>query len=169
MEIWDLYDENRHIIGEHIRGIELPENGYHLVVHIWIKNSKGQYLIAQRAASRPSNPLMWECQGGSVLKGETSLQGALREVKEEVGIDLDENKGHVVFSHTRHYVEGKKFNDIMDVWLFEYNGITDLDQATTDEVAQIKWLYPDEIKKLFEEHQFVSTLEYFFTKITLFS
>lgn len=34
-EIWDLYDENRHIIGTHIRGNELPPEGYHLVVHVW--------------------------------------------------------------------------------------------------------------------------------------
>ena len=73
MEIWDLYDRERNIIGEHIRGEELPENGFHLVVHIWIKNSKGQYLISQRSESRKSNPLMWECCGGSVLKGENSL------------------------------------------------------------------------------------------------
>lgn len=165
MEVWDLYDENRNVIGEHIRGEELPENGYHLVVHIWIKNSKGQYLISQRAASRPSNPLKWECQGGSVLKGETSFQGAMREVKEEVGIDLDPSKGNVVFSHTRHYVNGKKFNDMMDVWLFEYDGKASLQNATTKEVAQVQWLYPEEIRKLCDDHQLVWTLEYFFEKV----
>lgn len=30
--------------------------------------------------------LVWECVDGSVIKGEDSLQGALREVKEEVGV-----------------------------------------------------------------------------------
>ena len=162
MEIWDLYDENRNVIGEHIRGDELPENGYHLVVHIWIKNSKGQYLISQRAASRPSNPLKFECQGGSVLKGETSLQGALREVKEEVGVDLNPSKGHVVFSHTRHYVDGKKFNDMMDVWLFEYDGEVSLKNATTDEVNDVKWLNKNEIMELYNNKKLVPTLEYFF-------
>ena len=36
MEIWDLYNKELEIIGEHVRGTEMPENGYHLVVHIWI-------------------------------------------------------------------------------------------------------------------------------------
>lgn len=36
MEIWDLYNDNREIIGEHIRGEELPDNAYHLVVHVWM-------------------------------------------------------------------------------------------------------------------------------------
>ena len=31
---------------------------------------------------------MWECVGGSVVKGEDSLLGAIREAKEEVGVDL---------------------------------------------------------------------------------
>ena len=31
---------------DHIRGEQLPIDGYHLVVHVWIRNSKGQYLIS---------------------------------------------------------------------------------------------------------------------------
>lgn len=83
MELWDLYDKNRNPIGrEHIRGNEIPDGCYHIVVHVWIRNSKGQYLISQRSANRPAFPLMWETVGGSVLKSETSLQGAIREVQE---------------------------------------------------------------------------------------
>ncbi len=71
--------------GKIIRGEEVPHGYYHLVVHIWIRNSKGEYLISQRSADRPTCPLMWECVGGSVIKGEDSLTGALRETREEVG------------------------------------------------------------------------------------
>ena len=47
MEIWDLYNELREVTGkEHIRGEEIPEGYYHLVVHVWIKNKKGEYLIS---------------------------------------------------------------------------------------------------------------------------
>ncbi len=162
MEIWDLYDTKRKIIGSHIRGTELPDEGYHLVVHVWIKNSKGQYLIDQRSATRLQNPLMWECVGGSVLQGETSLQGALREVKEEVGINLSPHMGKIIFTKIRNKVNGKKFNDILDVWLFEYDGNVNLKQATTDEVSQTQWLYPHEISELDKNHRFVPTLRYFF-------
>ena len=59
-EIWDLYNENRELLGkDHVRGEQLPIDGYHLVVHVWIRNSKGQYLISQRSANRPTYPLMW--------------------------------------------------------------------------------------------------------------
>ena len=79
MELWDLYTHDRQPTGEtHIRGEKLPPARYHLVVHVWIRNSKGEWLISQRAASRPTFPLKWECVGGSVTAGEDSLTGALR-------------------------------------------------------------------------------------------
>lgn len=161
MEIWDLYDENGKLTGkDHIKGEKVPEGYYHLVVHVWIKNSKGEYLIAQRAADRPSFPLWWECVGGSVTKGENGLQGAVREVKEEVGIDLTPADGKLVFSRVRNH-----FNDIIEVYLFDYDGDIDLKNATTAEVAQTAWLNRNEIKALFEQNKFVDTLEYFFTEI----
>ena len=165
MEIWDLYNENRDIIGEHIRGEELPDNAYHLVVHVWIKNSNGKFLISQRSAKRKQFPLMWETVGGSVLKGESSIQGAVREVKEEVGIDLRETDGTLAFSIIRKIINGKKFNDILDVWVFNYDGEVMLNNATTDEVAQVKWLDRSEILKLYNDEELVSTLYYFFNKI----
>lgn len=106
-------------------------------VHVWIRNSKGEYLISQRSANRPTYPLMWECVGGSALKGEDSLLGAIREAKEEAGVDLVPENGQVLFSKTRKIINGKIYNDIIDVWLFEYDGEVDLSNATTDEVAQL--------------------------------
>lgn len=102
MELWDLYNEHRELTGrDHIRGEEVPQGFYHLVVDIWIWNCKGEYLISQRSADRPAYPLMWECVGGSVTKGEDSLTGALRETKEEVGLTLSPDDGKLV--HTLGY------------------------------------------------------------------
>ena len=160
MEIWDLYDRNRTIIGEHIRGEALPADSYHLVVHIWIKNSQGKYLMSQRAKNRPTFPLMWECVGGSVLKGESSLQGALRETHEEVGVTLPAQTGKLLFSTIR-----KQFNDMVDVWLFPYDGNVSLKNATTDEVEQTVWLDRNDIMRLKQENKLVNTLDYFFDKV----
>ena len=165
-EIWDLYNEKRELLGkDHVRGEQLPIDGYHLVVHVWIRNSKGEYLISQRSSNRQMYPLMWECVGGSVVKGEDSLLGAIREAKEEVGVDLEPNKGHVLFTKVRKIIEGKIYNDIMDVWLFDYDGEVDLGNATTDEVAQVAWMDREQIKELFEQKMFVGTLEYFFMEV----
>lgn len=151
MELWDLYDQFRIPQGKtHVRGEKLPPDGYHLVVHVWIHNQEGKFLISQRSASRPHDPLKWECVGGSVLAGEDSLAGAIRETKEEVGITLDPNAGDIIYTNTRGIVNGEPYNDHLDVWLFEYNGEVDLAHATTDEVAQVRWMTVPEIKALYE-------------------
>lgn len=168
MELWDLYNENRELTGrDHIRGEEMPQGFYHLVVHIWIRNSRGEYLISQRRADRPTFPLMWECVGGSVTKGEDSLTGAIRETSEEVGLNLSPKDGRLVYSVVGRVVNGVNFNDILDVWLFEYDGPVLLEQATTDEVAQAAWMTKEQIKALFDTGKLVHTLDYFFTTVGL--
>ena len=166
MELWDLYDENRQLTGRtHIRGESIPEGCFHLVVHVWIRNSRGQYLISQRSASRPTFPLMWETVGGSVLSGEDSLSGAIREAKEEVGIDLDPQCGIRLISRIRNDIPNAKPNHFLDIWLFQYDGEVPLSKAATDEVAQTKWLYPDEIQSLLDSGVLVHTLAYFLEEI----
>lgn len=158
MELWDLYTRHRQFTGEtHVRGEKLPPDRYHLVVHVWIKNSRGEWLISQRAASRPTFPLKWESVGGSVTAGEDSLEGALREAKEEVGVELDPANGWLVSSTIREH-----FQDIKDDWLFVYDGPVDLANATTDEVATTRWMTVPEIRALYDAGELVHTLGYFF-------
>ena len=57
------------------------------------------------------------------------------------------------------------FNDIVDVWLFDYDGEVNLCDATTDEVAQVVWMNREQISDLHEQKMFVGTLEYFFTEV----
>ena len=163
MEIWDLYNERRELTGlDHIRGEEIPQGYYHLVVHVWIRNSEGEYLISQRSADRPMYPLKWECVGGSVIKGEDSLSGALRETEEEVGVTLSRDEGKLVRSTVGRVINGVKYTDIVDVWLFEYDGPVSLEKATTKEVVQITWLDKGQIRELFDKGDLVDTLGYFF-------
>ena len=166
MEIWDLYNEKRELVGrDHVRGETIPQGCYHLVVHVWIRNSKEEYLISQRSADRPIFPLMWECVGGSVIKGEDSLAGALRETREEVGICLSPANGKLIKSELRDFVDGVRFGDILDVWEFRYDGPVSLDQATTQEVAQVVWMRPDQIKQLYQDGKLAGTLGYFFDQV----
>lgn len=156
LEVWDLYDENRNKLNQdHIRGEKLPSNKYHLVVHVWIKNLNNQYLISKRSKMRPKFALLWECVGGSVLKDEDTYSAAIREVKEEVGIDLTNIKGKFIISFIR-----EEYQDILDVYEFIYNGESSLELATTDEVEETKWMTKEEIKKLYYEGKLVPTLKY---------
>ena len=167
MEIWDLYNQRRELVGrDHIRGEVIPEGCYHLVVHAWICNSKGEYLISQRSADRRTFPLMWECVGGSVIKGEDSMRGVLREIREEIGLRLSPECGRLVKSVVREAIDGARHADILDVWEFKYDGPVSLAQATTREVARVCWMTSERIKKLYDEGKLVHTLKYFFDMIS---
>ncbi len=162
MELWDLYTFDRKPTGRtHIRGEKIPEGFGHLVVHVWIQNKEGKFLMSQRSASRNAFPLLWETVGGSVLAGENSLEGALREVKEEIGIELIPEAGTLLFSQCPRIIRGLPSDNILDVWHFSYDGPLALENATTDEVAQCKWLAPEEIRQLSDSGQLVPTLSYF--------
>ena len=101
-EMWDLYDRNRKMLDKKvIRGEKLSDDDYHLVTNAWIRNSEGKYLISQRVEWK-AHPLMWECTGGSVLMGEDTYHGAIREAKEELGIDISNAPYAFVGSTTRY-------------------------------------------------------------------
>lgn len=86
MELWDLYDSERHATGRlHQRGRSLPSGAYHLVADVWTITSRGEILITQRHPHK-RHGLLWECTGGAVLAGENTLAGAVRELAEEIGV-----------------------------------------------------------------------------------
>ena len=91
MELVDLYDENRVPLGRVAeRHAKKAPGEYRMVVHVCVFNSLGQLLIQRRSPEKTVWPELWDVSiGGGVDAGETSRQGAEREVLEELGYDLD--------------------------------------------------------------------------------
>ena len=141
MEIWDLYDITKNRTGETIyRGFNLPPGRYHLVVHFWIRNNMGEYLIQKRSDKVDMNKGMWSFTGGSAISGERSEQAVIREVREEIGYSLipeDINNIHSYFRKD-HWV---------DVFLLEKDIL--LQEFTTGvEVDLVKYVSRQEIEKM---------------------
>lgn len=109
-EIWDAYDRqfNRIENTKLIRGESIPDGIYHLVGEIIVRHKDGTFLLMQRDFNKHLGG-MWELTaGGSALEGETPLECAIRELKEETGIaafDLKEIRRIVHEEHHSIYVE----------------------------------------------------------------
>ena len=48
----------------------------------------GRALLVHRAAERVRRPNVWDAPGGHIDAGETAAQGLVREIKEELGVDI---------------------------------------------------------------------------------
>ncbi|WP_174614824.1 NUDIX hydrolase [Virgibacillus ihumii] len=154
MELWDMYDKDRRKTGRtHERGVPLAIGDFHLVVSVWIVNDDGDFLISKRHPDK-TNPYLWEFPGGSVLTGEDSYQGALREVHEEISIDLSGYEGKVLRSVRR------KVN-FHDTWLFHASFPIEDVTLQADEVIDARWATPNEIKRLIKGGDFAPSLRYF--------
>lgn len=147
-ELWDVYDAQRNLTGRfHTRGKYLAEGDYHLVVHIWMQNQEGKFLITKRSPNK-GYPNTWETTGGSALAGDDSLTAALREVREETGLSLDPGKGERVITY-----RGTDY--FADVWLFRQD--FDLQDVVLleGETCDVMYASADEIRELDRKELFV--------------
>ena len=64
---------------------------FHVVVNVLSVDRQGNILITKRHPKKPFGG-KWEVTGGSVLAGETSLHGAVRELEEETGLHAAESE-----------------------------------------------------------------------------
>lgn len=156
-EYWDLYDENRKPVNRVIkRGATIPEGLYHIVVTVWLRDKQGRFLMSKRSEKKRWCPGMWEATGGAVDSGETSIQGDVREVREELGITLYPKNGKLVRS-----VRSDAMQDFYDVWLFDFDGdIKDI-VLQEEEVSEARFMTIEEIDKLWEDGKLHVLLYYY--------
>lgn len=147
-ELWDVYDENRCKTGKlHRRGDPLKKGEYHLVVHVWIRRSDGRFLLTKRSPDK-GFPNLWESTGGSALAGDDSLQAALREVREEMGLTLDPAFGERILS-------AREADYFRDVWLFRQDFALEDVVLQPGETVDKMLASTGEIRSLVEQKQFV--------------
>ncbi|GEM_PF-96186 len=156
-ELWDLYDKDRNLTGETIkRGSMIPDGLYHLVITVWLRDSKGRFLMSLRSDKKRWCPGMWEATGGAVDHGESSLEGAVREVREELGIELNPKEGKLIRS-----TRSEEMRDFYDVWLFDIDETFENITLQKSEVAEARFMTTDEIDNLWNEGKLHVLLHYY--------
>ena len=99
---------------------------------------------------------MWECSGGSILKGESSLEGILRELREELGIKFTEKEA----IYLKEIKNEKVPQDFKDLWLFKRD-IKDEEITLPDgEAVAYKWVTIDEFIEMFENGEIIQTVDF---------
>ncbi len=151
-EIFDVYTREGKYLGTKPKSFCHSENPgvYHKPVWIWIVNSNNEILIQKRAATKKKSPNLWDMSSaGHVVAGETPIEGAIRETKEELGIDTKESD----YEYIGEYIKDKAF-EIAQIYLTLLDIKTNSFKLQKEEVAEVKWLSLDEFKKVFYSNEF---------------
>ncbi|WP_055436817.1 NUDIX hydrolase [Lacinutrix algicola] len=122
-ELIDIVTKDGKPTGESALKSEIHSKGhYHNTAHIWFYTREGEVLLAQRAASKVIFPLLWDVSvAGHIDAGETIEIGALREIEEEIGLQIEtsdlEKIG--VFECFQTYPNGIKDNEFHHTYIAE--------------------------------------------------
>jgi len=87
-EMFDVVDERDTVIRAEPRDTVHVNNLLHRAVHMILFNSQNQILLQKRSIWKDRNPGLWDSSAaGHVDSGETYQDAALRELREELGIN----------------------------------------------------------------------------------
>ncbi|MCL2458300.1 MAG: NUDIX hydrolase YfcD [Desulfobulbus sp.] len=86
-ELVEIVDRDNNSIGAVTRRIMRQQNLIHRASYILVFNRKGQLFIQKRTPTKDIYPGYWDlAAGGVVLAGESYLESAQRELREELGL-----------------------------------------------------------------------------------
>ena len=158
MELWDAYDGNfRRIEGVSlVRGEDIPAGVYHLVCDVLVRHTDGSYLLMRRDPRKHYGGLWEATAGGSALRGETPLDCARRELREETGIRAEELRelGRVRSANT-HYVE----------FLCETDWPKDRVTLQEGETVAYRWVSREELIAMRKEELVTKRMQGFLTEL----
>lgn len=155
-EMLDILNSDGTLGGYATSRKEAHEKGlWHRSAHIWFVNSKGEILLQKRSENMKSHPGKYDISAaGHLTAGDSFVDGALREVEEELGIKLTKEDlvkiGEVSNESTQHngtYIN-KEYNDIYlvhkDIPISDFI-------VQEEEVDLIKYVPVEEFKRWTEE------------------
>lgn len=154
MELVVCYNSKRQKIGDQIEKEAARAKGYWVhVVHVWFVDPfEKKVLLQKRSSSKKRFPNRLDAPvGGHVISGESSVEGAMRETKEELEIELREKDLCDMISHKEGVVEGISLNQHMDIY-FVKRDFTLLNlTVSNEEVDEVVSISLDALKKILSE------------------
>jgi isopentenyldiphosphate isomerase len=146
------------------------DGDWHKSSHVWIIN-RGKILLQRRGSNKDFFPNCFDVScTGHVASSETYEQTAIRELKEELGLDVKESELKVL--GIRNQISVMKSRDlisreVMKIFLLYLKPEHGKPRPEKDEISELHFFDPDELRLLLKEkpEMFVADREYFFDTI----
>ena len=151
MEYIDIVDENNNPIGKVKEKQQAHEDGnFHRTAHVWIINDKNELLLQKRSASKKTHPNCWDISGaGHIKAGESVVDGAIRELKEELGVEVEEKD--LQYIATIKSTKNPKNMEFQYVYLLNCNKEIEEYIFEDNEVSEVKYIFYKDLEKMVEE------------------
>lgn len=89
-DIFDIVNERDEVIGRARRSEVHARGLLHRAIHVLVFNSRGEIFLQKRSLKKDRQPGVWDSScSGHVDAGENYDQTAVRELREEIGLQLD--------------------------------------------------------------------------------
>lgn len=141
----DVLDENGNPTGRITTNEEAHAQGlWHRVAHVWMYNRKGEVVLQKRSPHKETSPSLWDISAaGHIRAGESPIEGALRELKEELGIAVSPGllkKIMVRKTDSRHARTHLHTREFAHVYILLYNAAIEVSKLQSEEVECIKYV-----------------------------
>jgi len=147
-EMLDVYDINGNKTGEVVERYKHQKEGaYYLCIHAYIVTRDNRFIIQRRSMTKKYFPGIWDITCGAADSGEDGYTAAVREVGEELGIDVSGCECRLV---------GKSiyFDCLNDVYFFYTDFSVEDCVPDPEEVMEVKAVSADELISLIKESSF---------------
>ena len=120
--------------------------------HIWIENDNNELLVQKRNPNKSTFPNLWAISvAGHVDAGETSRDAAIRELKEEVNLDVGPEELKYLFTIKRVQPYKNSYLRVFDdVYILHRNIDVDDTKLQVEELTDIKYVYYEYLESIFK-------------------
>ena len=155
MELLDVLDENGKLTGEVEERSEIYRRSlWHRSCHIWIINDNNELLVQKRNPYKQTFPNLWAISvAGHVESGENSKDTGVREVKEELNLDISKEELEFLFTIKRIQPYKNSYLRVFDdVYLLHKNIDCEQTKLQVEELTDIKYVYYEYLEKMLKEN-----------------
>jgi isopentenyldiphosphate isomerase len=156
-EYFDVLDENGNKTGKSKSRDDVHRDGdWHKAAHVWIINNAGDILLQRRCARKDSHPNMLDIScAGHLSAGEDSLTGAMRELKEELNLDVKPEELQFIrtLKQSSKYSDAFINNEFDDLYILRTGKTVDEMGYQEEEISELFFVPHRDFRRMVENNQ----------------